>query len=197
MLQSILTNIGPGRSFVALTEAQIREASTHDALLNLIFSDLQLRLPDRRPHLDGYLERARRIPVGLRAMAATFELDVSLTLDDAAWHFSNWYHRGYTEETLWGLWELEAFEYAELFGRVYDIALTYWDKIGAALGTDNFGDWYHGSELEKATMPLTSRMWDLQEIDKGIFGCWTKYARQYPHRLIDASLRKAVEKGVG
>jgi hypothetical protein len=190
ILQSIIDRHPAGRSVVALTETQIHEASTQDALLRLIFDDLQLRLPDRRPHLDGYLERARRIPVGLRAMAATFQLDVSLTLDDAAWHFSNWYHRGYSEETLWGLWELEASEYAELFGRVYDIALTYWDKIGAALRTDNFGDWYHGSELEKATMPLTRRMWDLQDIDDGLFGYWTKYARQYPHRLVDVPLRE-------
>jgi hypothetical protein len=174
---------------VALTEAQIRQCAGHDALLELLFAELQLRLPDRRPNLDGYLERARRIPPGLRAMAATFQLDVSLALDDVGWHFSNWYHRGYSEETLWGLWELEAFEYAELFGRAYDLALACWDKIDKALRNDfgdfgDFGDWYHGSEFEKATMPLSRRLWELQKIDEGIFGYWTKYARKYPYKCI-------------
>jgi hypothetical protein len=48
-------------------------------------------------------------------MAATFELDVSMALDDLGWHFVNWTHRGFCDATLWGLRELEAGEYADMF----------------------------------------------------------------------------------
>ena len=70
-------------------------------------------------------------------MAATFELDVSMALDDLGWHFGNWTHRGYCDETLHGLRELEAGEYTEMFAN-----------------------------------------------DGGVFGCWTRYARKYPHKVM-------------
>jgi hypothetical protein len=72
--------------------------------------------------MERFLQKTRTIPVGLRAMAATFELDVSMTLDDLGWHFGNWAHRGYCDETLRGLRELEAPEYAEMFSKAYELA---------------------------------------------------------------------------
>jgi len=35
------------------------------------------------------------------AMAAMYQLDVSMTLDDLGWHFANRHQRGDCEETLW------------------------------------------------------------------------------------------------
>ena len=41
-------------------------------------------------------------------------------------------------------------------------------------------------------MPLTERFWKLQEIDDGLFGYWTRYARKYPHKVAVIS---GVEQG--
>jgi hypothetical protein len=32
-------------------------------------------------------------------------------------------------------------------------------------------------------MPLTRRMWELQEINGGLLGYWPKYARKYPSKV--------------
>lgn len=166
-----------------LTEAQILECVGHDNLLELLFCELRVRLPTAQPfHMERFLQKIRTMPVGLRAMAATFELDVSLALDDLGWHFGNWAHRGYYDETLRGLRELEAAEYADMFAKAYELARSNWSKF-RDLPHDEFKNWYYASEFEKATAPLSSRWCDLQKIDGGIFGHWTKYARKYPYKV--------------
>ena len=168
---------------MALVEAQIVECAKHDDLLELLFSELRLRLPAGQPfHMERFLEQIRAMPIGLRAMAATFELDVSMALDDLGWHFGNWAHRGYCDETLRGLRELEAVEYAHMFAEAYELAQSNWTEL-CDLPNDKFKEWYYASDLHKATEPLSSRWWDLQEIDGGIFGYWTRYARKYPHKV--------------
>jgi hypothetical protein len=108
---------------MALTQAQILECAGRGDLLELLFSDLRVRLPPDGPfNVDRFLKKIRAIPIGLRAMAATFDLDVSMALDDLGWHFGNWTHRGYCDETLQGLRELEAQEYADMFARAYELA---------------------------------------------------------------------------
>jgi hypothetical protein len=75
---------------MALTEAQILDCAGHDDLLELLFAELKVRLPPSEPfHMGPFLKKIRTIPIGLRAMAATFELDVSMALDDLGWHFGN------------------------------------------------------------------------------------------------------------
>jgi hypothetical protein len=172
-----------------ISMAQINAASTHDVLFELISGELSARLPDGEgDDLDNFLVRTRALPVGLRAMAATYQLDVSLALDDLGWHFANWHHRGYCDETLWALREMEAFEYADLFAQAYAAALPFWNKLGELLEEDfdDFVQWYPDSGLEAATMPMTDRMWELQKIDQGLFGCWTRYAQKYPERMVRA-----------
>ena len=66
---------------MALTEAQILDCAGHDDLLELLFAELRVRLPPSEPfHMGRFLKKIRTIPIGLRAMAATFELDVSMAL---------------------------------------------------------------------------------------------------------------------
>jgi len=171
---------------MALTETQIQQCVNDDQLFKLLSAELKLRLPEEEGFdLDLFLERTRTIPVGLRAMAATYQLDVSITLDDLGWHFANWHHRGYCEETVWALRELEAFEQADIFAQAYALAQPWWDKIGELIAKDfqDFVEWYPDSPLDQATMPLTRRMWELQEVDGGLLGCWPKYVRRYPHRV--------------
>jgi hypothetical protein len=170
---------------MALTEVQILECAGHDDLLELIFSDLRVRLPPGQPFdMERFLQQSRTIPIGLRAMAATFELDVSITLDGLGWHFSNWAHRGYCDQTLWGLRELEAFEYAEMFAKAYELAQSCWTELRDT-PRGEFGKWFYESDFHKATDPLSCRWWDLQKIDGGIFGHWTRYARRYPHKVTE------------
>lgn len=170
-----------------LTIGQIAEATGHDRLFELIGLELTERLPNAEgDDLDAFLASTRRLPVGLRAMAATYQLDVSMTLDDCGWHFANWHHRAYCDETQWALRELDAFEHADLFAQAYAAALPFWDTIGGLVAEDfdDFVAWYPGSGLEAATMPMTEKLWTLQERDNGLFGCWTRYARKYPERMV-------------
>lgn len=61
-------------------------------------------------------------------MAATYELDVSITLDDLAWHFLNWYDHDLAQETSRGLHELEAAEPAVLFDEAYRLVAERWEE---------------------------------------------------------------------
>ncbi len=173
-----------------LTEARIRDCADDDELFKLLSEELQWRLPEAEgDDLDLFVERIRAVPIGLRAMAAIYQLDVSLCLDDLGWHFANWHHRPYCEETLWALRELEAFEEAEIFAEAYALAQPYWDKIGNLLRKDfeSFVKWYSDSELYKQLTPLNHRMWDLcKPADEwiGILKYWPSYARKYPHKVV-------------
>jgi hypothetical protein len=148
---------------MALTEARILECTSHDDLLELLFADLRTRLPPDEPfHMERFLEKTRTIPVGLRAMALIFELDVSMALDDLGWHFGNWRHRAYCDQTLWGLRELEAVEYAEMFAKAYDLAQSCWTELGD-LPDDDFRKWYNDSSFHQATLPMSLRWWELKK----------------------------------
>jgi hypothetical protein len=114
-------------------------------------------------------------------MAATYELDVSLALDDLGWHFGNWHHLGLSEETLAGLRELGASPMADVFGQAFGIAREYWDQ----LGSEDWSDWYHGSPLEKRLGALNDEAWRIwHETENGLFAYWIAYARQFPECLI-------------
>jgi len=113
-------------------------------------------------------------------MAATYELDVSLALNDLGWHFGNWHDVALAEETAAGLEELGATELAGLSRQTFGLAQQYWSELGAA----NWSEWYHGSPLEKALEPLNEQAWSLlQEKWNGIFSYWVAYTRLQPERM--------------
>ncbi len=128
-----------------------------------------------------FLKKIRTIPVGLRWMAATFELDVSMTLDDLGWHFGNWTHRGYCDETLNGLRELEAGEYAEMFAKAYELALACWTELSAPYEDSKMVWRVRFSQRQQNHCRSDGGKCD--KIDGGIFGRWTRYARKYPHKV--------------
>ena len=122
----------------------------------------------------------RTLPRGFRAMAATYELDVSLTLDDLGWHFGNWHDLGLAAETLNGLKELGADELAMTFGQALEIAQLYWDH----LQRDDWTSWYPESRLARSMEPLNQQAWKILEGKKqGIFVSWVSYARKHAERL--------------
>ena len=66
----------------------IIDSSSDEELLKLLQKELESRISAARTEPE-FLAQIRELPIGLRAMAATYELDVSLTLDDLGWHFGN------------------------------------------------------------------------------------------------------------
>jgi len=117
-------------------------------------------------------------------MAATYELDVSLTLDDLGWHFGNWHDIALAEETNRGLEELGVTELAIIYRNALEIALRYWKELGA----EDWSKWYHESPLEKAINPLNEQAWKfLDKRKNGIFSYWVEYARKHPDRIGVAS----------
>src|SRR6516162_6430219 len=149
---------------MVLTIKAIRGARSDKRLFDKLTAELTRRLPiDLHDDLDQFVEVLRSLPPGLRAMAATFKLDVSMALDDLGWHFANFHHREYCDETRCGLWELEAKEVAQIFDKAFKLVLPYWDQISDMLAVDFFVfvEWYNDSELLKALGPLNNRLWDL------------------------------------
>mgnify|MGYP001600541983 CR=1 FL=1 len=158
-------------------------ASSDDELFKLLGNELEKRTPVNKA-APLFVDEIQKLPIGLRAMAATYEFDVSLVMDDLGWHFGNWHNTALAEETARGLDELGAAELATIFKESFQIALRYWDKLGAK----DWSQWYHGSPLEKEIESLNKQALKiLEEKKNGIFEYWVNYARQHPERIIDVS----------
>ena len=172
-----------------LTAAAIRTIRANQTLLDKLFVELNRLLPSElHEDLDALVTAFEGLSPGLRAMAATYQLDVSMGLDDLGWHFANWHHRAYCDETSRGLWELEANEVAQIFDQAYRLVLPYWDAIGDMLAADSkvFVDWYYESPLEKVLSPLNVRLWEICEKlgEDRLLQFWLDYARKYPERVV-------------
>jgi hypothetical protein len=158
-------------------------ASSDDELFKLLGKELQERISVNSDSLE-FVAEIQKLPVGLRAMAATYELDVSLVMDDLGFHFGNWHNTLLAEETIRGLNELEATELAVIFKEAFQIALRYWDE----LGTKDWPNWYHDSPLEIEIGPLNKQALKLLEGKKnGVFEYWVNYARKHPERTTNAN----------
>src|ERR1700756_281944 len=99
---------------MVLTINGIRASRSDKQLFDKLTAELTRRLPiELHDDLSRFVQEIQSLAPGLRAMAATFKLDVSMALDDLGWHFANFHHREYCNETSRGLWELEAEEVAQ------------------------------------------------------------------------------------
>ncbi len=151
-------------------------SSSDDELFKLLGAELERRIPATR-NSPEFLPQILSLPIGLRAMAATYELDVSLAMDDLGWHFGNWHDAELAEETARGLEVLGAPELARLFREAFRLALAYWSE----LGSEDWSEWYHGSPLEQAVDPLNGQAWEfLNQHEYGIYYYWLNYARKHP-----------------
>jgi hypothetical protein len=66
------------------------------------------------------------LPSGLRAMAATHWLDISLTLDSITWHFGNFGEPHLVAQTKAGLYELGLNDLALCFREAKELMLPFW-----------------------------------------------------------------------
>jgi len=154
-------------------------ASSDDELVKLLGKELGRRIAAKHSS-SVFVFEIQKLPVGLRAMAATYELDVSLTLDDLGWHFGNWHSLTMAEETIRGLEELGASELANVFREALRLAVRYWPM----LGSKDWSRWYQGSPLEKAMELLNQQAWSILKRNKNrIFYYWADYARKHPDRI--------------
>src|SRR5262245_16813123 len=159
---------------------EVIDSSSDDELISLLGRHLGERISAKRGSPE-FVTEIRKLPVGLRAMAATHALDVSLALDDLGWHFGNWPNTDLAEETAQGLEELGASDLAAVFREAFHV----FKKYRAELGPKDWAESYHGSPFEKAVTPLDNQARAIldRKSDHGIFKYWVDYARRHPERV--------------
>ena len=126
------------------------------------------------------------LPPGLRAMAATHWLDISLTLDSLTWHFGNFGEAQLVAETEAGLRELGLHELASCFVEAKELMLPLLSQR-----TETGGDPYEileqaglsarGDELDKRA----SALGNLGSGRSAIYEAWIRYTRQHPERVFE------------
>jgi len=174
---------------MALSVEQIRSAVSDEDLFRLLSEELKRLFPPeicRDPVV--FLSRIHAAPPGLRAMATTYDLDVSMALDDLAWHFIN--HQSsfdLVSETVDGLRELEANEVAEIFEAAMEIIKPHWTSLPEVIELKGGGpkhDWLDAKGIQSQMDPLNFRLWKIldQYGNGGLLSLWPVYARKYPER---------------
>ena len=167
-----------------------------DELLEALFALLQVRAQGASAYgEDGsYAALIRTLPVGLRAMAATHWLDLSLTLEDIGSHFLNFGEQGLVQETILGFRELGLLEFEPPFVEAFNLI----HPIRHEVNGDNFDDYLetHGQaqriqELNARIQELNARPGEFvkqcdQVKDSAIYGAWIKYARAHPENVFDS-----------
>lgn len=136
-----------------------------------------------------------RLPPGLRAMAATHWLDISLTLDSITWHFGNFGEPGLVAETESGLRELGLHDLAECFVEAKSLMMPLLEHR-----TEYDGDAYeileragrkqHGDELDR-------RAWEIDNLGPGdsvIYQAWIRYTRRYPERVFAPVMSSGIDE---
>ena len=174
-----------------LSLASIEASKDDDELFERLSDALkEIFPPELQENRDGFLVELQRAPRGLRAMACIFDLDVSMTLDDLAWHFGNHNDERFLQETVVGLRELEAEEVSNLFTSAWDVVKPYLPEIRSKDWADEDPhDYFDRTGIQAQVDPLNEKMWALcKQIGKlGLLQYWIAYARKYPERCVPVS----------
>ena len=173
-----------------LTVEAILDCESSEVLTALLGQELSRRIPPEIVTLEDLVKVMSRLPVGLRAMAATHKLDVSLALDSLLEHFRNFHSIAYADETLGGLQELEALEFVEPFRMALEVAKANWDLLEIR-PPRGYPDLQHQEETHLATLNKeflshTQIMWNAlaRQPTNSLMGFWPVYARKYPERCV-------------
>lgn len=169
--------------------AQWPALSKDDAgLLDELFATLSARVSGNAYSSDGsFAEKLRLLPSGLRAMAATHWLDISLTLDSITWHFGNFGEPGLVAATEEGLTELGLSALALCFREAKELMVPLLEGR-----KEEDGDPYEILEdrnLRQTGREIDRRAWDLDKARDGspsqsvIYEAWVRYAREHPERV--------------
>jgi hypothetical protein len=173
-----------------LTVEAIQSASSNEELVDLLTAELQLRLPEEMVEdRDLYHRTLDSLPRGLRAMAGIHEFDLSMSMDDLAWHFGNQNDERDLRETSGGLRELGLTEFADFFDRAWKIMEPHLDALRRGeIKAEDFSDWLENIGAQKQIDPMNDAIWDYCERfpDLGLMQSWAEYARKYPERCVVA-----------
>ena len=165
---------------VRMATEKNKRSAEDEKLLQRIFDELKSRITADPYGKDGeYARQLSGLPRGLKAMAATHWLDVSLTMDDIGWHFLNFGEPGHVAETESGLRELGLEEMAETFHQTHKIVAPLLSQI--ANGEDYnkvLAESGHESRIDE----LSKRAWALQE-ERDIYSAWLDYAKRHPDQV--------------
>jgi len=137
-----------------------------------------------------FAAKIQQLPVGLRSMAATNCLDMSLTMDDIGWHFGNFGNPQLVKETERGLRELELTDLAEWFHEANEIVQPLLPQIDT--GKD-FADILRDHKDADRLDELSAKAWALDKATgsgkspegSAIYTAWVKYARTHPELVFD------------
>jgi len=166
----------------------IREAKDDSALFELLRSELDQKLPEGvREDWTAYSERLAQLPRGLRAMAGIFFFDVSMAMDDLAWHFGNQNDERELAETLNGLRELEMFEIADYFDKMWSFFKPHMHELQRGdFGGKEFHEWLVEIGAQELAKPMNKAIWAYCSSagDLGLLTSWPIYARKYPERCV-------------
>jgi hypothetical protein len=175
---------------MALTVEQIRAAESDQALFDMLSAELQRLLPpEKEEDRDSHFKAIETMPRGLRAMAGMHFFDVSMALDDLAWHFGNQNDERDLRETLNGLRELELAQIADLFEQAWKIMEPHFEALrGPDVTSDNFYEWLEEIGADKKIDPMNDFIWEYckKAGDLGLLSSWPAYARKYPERCVVA-----------
>jgi hypothetical protein len=157
----------------------------HEGLLKEIFALLTVRAKGNQYAKDGHFAaNIAPLPVGLRAMAATHCLTISLTLDSTTWHFGNFGEPHLVAETEAGLRELGLHELAPCFSEAKELMLPVLAKRTDA--DDNFYEFLNKEDVEIQARELNKRAWALDNLggkNSIIYNAWVRYTRQHPEKV--------------
>jgi hypothetical protein len=138
-----------------------------------------------------------QLPPGLRAMAATHWLDISLTLDSITWHFGNFGEPGLVAQTDAGLRELGLPELAECFVEAKNLMTPL-----LAQGTGDDGDSYEilleRAGLTERAEEIDRRAHALDDPEPGesvIYRAWIRHARQHPDDIFGPAAKEHASPG--
>ncbi|MDE1162556.1 MAG: hypothetical protein PW792_11510 [Acidobacteriaceae bacterium] len=174
-----------------LTPALIASTPSDQELFDHICKELESRIPQSVYESSAAFSKAiYQLPRGLQAMQSVYELDISMTLDDLAWHFLNHPADISSRRTYEGLLELELPAEASLFKQAWDIWAPHLEQYRQhGVGEQEPHDYLESIGVQKPINPLNDQLWKLLEKPNnlGLMQAWVNYARKYPERCIDST----------
>lgn len=173
---------------MSLNIHDITHSKDDDELFEIISAEMSELMPDTEDDdIDKYIDKIRSLPKAYWAFGAIYALDVSITLDDLGWHFSNHYSLNLAQECVTALRELGAVEQATIFTEAINIVKKYWEPLGDILeknDPDAFPDWYETSGLEGELEKLNQRMWQTVTNNGSLLDYIPRYARKFPQYAV-------------